>query len=282
MPLAPIVPATILPPLVAARCGPEWATIVATGERELQESVFAFLEHSGPGPAGRPRRIDTHASVVFLGGDRALKIKRAVRLPFLDYSTLESASTACDEELKVNAGNAPELYRRVVAITRADDGGLEIGGSGAPVEWAVEMARFDEEQALDRIAGTRLDRAVSCESLSPMQSCNRTTRRRARTAKPGSPPFPASSTATPQNSVSVHGLDAAAIDQLDVRSHDHVATLQALLEAARRAGVRAALPWRSSSGQYCADERSAAAVRCHRIRSGDRDDGYSLRSRASR
>ena len=127
--------------------------IATDSESQLQSHVLEFLENSSFGPAKGGKRIDTHASVVFLGGDRALKIKRAVRLPFLDYSTLAKRKQACEEELKVNAGNAPELYRRVVAITRADDGGLEIGGSGVPVEWAVEMARFDEEQALDRIAG---------------------------------------------------------------------------------------------------------------------------------
>ena len=126
--------------------------IAADSGSGLQGRVFDFLENSSFGPAKGGKRIDTHASVVFLGSDRALKIKRAVRLPFLDYSTLEKRKHACEEELKVNAGNAPELYRRVVAITRADDGGLEIGGSGTPVEWAVEMARFDEEQTLDRIA----------------------------------------------------------------------------------------------------------------------------------
>jgi aminoglycoside phosphotransferase family enzyme len=42
-----------------------------------------------------------------LGGDRALKIKRAVRIALLDYSTLEKRRCACEEELKVSAGNAP-------------------------------------------------------------------------------------------------------------------------------------------------------------------------------
>ena len=88
-------------------------------------------------------RIDTHASMVFLGENRVLKIKRAVRLPFLDYSTLEKRKAACEEELRVNVVNAPELYRRVVPITCGNDGVLEIGGTGAPIEWAVEMARFD-------------------------------------------------------------------------------------------------------------------------------------------
>jgi len=54
-------------------------------ERDRQDRVLDFLERSGFGPAGRAKRIDTHASVIFLGGERALKIKRAVRLPFLDY-----------------------------------------------------------------------------------------------------------------------------------------------------------------------------------------------------
>src|SRR3954451_7132417 len=131
------------------------ARIAGGAERDLQNSVFEFLEHSGIGPSGRVKRIDTHVSVVFLGNDRALKVKRAVQLPFLDYSTLEKRRHACEEELKANSRNAPELYRRVVAIARGTDGTFEVGGSGVPVEWAVEMARFDDEQTLDRIAETQ-------------------------------------------------------------------------------------------------------------------------------
>ena len=125
-----------------------------------QQRVLDFLDGSSFGAAKGGKRIDTHASMVFLGGDRALKIKRAVRLPFLDYSTLEKRKRACEEELKVNAGNAPELYRRVVAITRNSDGILEIDGTGTPVEWAVEMMRFDEEQSLDRVAASQDSRTI--------------------------------------------------------------------------------------------------------------------------
>src|SRR6185503_7346832 len=70
----------------------------------------------------------------------------------LDYSTLEKRRRACEEELKVNA---PELYRRVVAITRNSDGTFEVDGAGTPVEWAVEMTRFDERQSLDIVAASR-------------------------------------------------------------------------------------------------------------------------------
>ncbi|TKW79625.1 MAG: hypothetical protein DI543_04220, partial [Bradyrhizobium icense] len=112
--------------------------------------MVAFLA-GGAGTGMPAKRIDTHISVVFLAADRVLKIKRAVRLPFLDNSTLEQRKRCCDEELAVNARNAPDIYRRVIAITREADG-LALDGKGPAVEWAVEMARFDERQALDHLA----------------------------------------------------------------------------------------------------------------------------------
>ena len=115
-----------------------------------KESVFAFLTD----PAAHPNvhRIDTHAASVFLEGDRALKIKRAIRFPFLDYSTLEKRKAACDEEIKINRQFAPQIYRRVVPITQGNDGSLVIDGKGTPVEYAVEMSRFDERQTIDHLA----------------------------------------------------------------------------------------------------------------------------------
>jgi uncharacterized protein len=124
------------------RCGAAAVTDAAD-----QEAVLAFL-----GRRGKVKRVDTHISIVFLEGDRALKIKRAVRLPFLDYSTLDKRKHACEEELAVNKRYAPKIYRRVVPITQEGDG-LAIGGNGETVEWAVEMARFDEERTFDHLAG---------------------------------------------------------------------------------------------------------------------------------
>jgi uncharacterized protein len=123
-----------------------------TGESDSQEEVLAFLADPATHGGGKVQRIDTHAASVFLAGDRALKIKRAVRFPFLDYSTLERRQRACEAELAVNAPFAPQIYRGVVAITREGDGKLVVGGSGAPVEWAVEMRRFDENRTLDHLA----------------------------------------------------------------------------------------------------------------------------------
>lgn len=118
-----------------------------------QDEVLAFLAdpQSYGGARVKVRRIDTHAATVFLAGDRVLKIKRAVRFPFLDFSRLDKRRAACEAEVAVNRPYAPEIYRGVVAITRERDGRLAIGGNGTPVEWAVEMRRFDETRTLDHL-----------------------------------------------------------------------------------------------------------------------------------
>ena len=118
----------------------------------MQRQVFAFLADPAAHGGMEVRRIDTHAAVVFLAGDRALKVKRAVRFPFLDYSTLEKRKAACDEEIRINRPAAPQIYHRVVAITQSHDGALRIDGDGVPVEYAVEMTRFDENATLDHLA----------------------------------------------------------------------------------------------------------------------------------
>lgn len=125
-----------------------------------QDDVLSFLADPASHGGHAVRRIDTHAASVFLAGDRALKIKRAVRFPFLDYSTLDKRKAACEAELAVNAPYAPEIYRRVVAIARQADGTLAIGGDGTPVEWAVEMRRFDEQLTFDHLTG-KIDEALA-------------------------------------------------------------------------------------------------------------------------
>src|SRR5579862_7120689 len=122
------------------------------GADDQQDAVLRFLGDPATYGGAKVQRIDTHAASVFLAGDRALKIKRAVRFPFLDFSTLAKRKQACEAELAVNAPYAPEIYRRVIAITREPDGRLAIGGAGEPVEWAVEMRRFDETRTLDHLA----------------------------------------------------------------------------------------------------------------------------------
>jgi uncharacterized protein len=129
-------------------------------DAENQEEVFSFLADPATHGGHKVQRIDTHAASVFLAGDRAIKVKRAVRFPFLDYSTLAKRKQACEAEIAVSAPYAPEIYRGVVAITRDPSGKLAIGGAGTPAEWAVDMRRFDEERTLDCITA-EIDEALA-------------------------------------------------------------------------------------------------------------------------
>jgi uncharacterized protein len=129
---------------------------------DSQQAVFALLADPATHGGAEVRRIDTHAASVFLTGQRALKVKHAVRFPFLDYSTLEKRKAACEAELTVNRAFAPQLYVRIVPITREANGQLTLAGRGEPVEWAVDMRRFDEDATLDRLAERgRIDAALA-------------------------------------------------------------------------------------------------------------------------
>ena len=119
-------------------------------DSRVQERVFAFL--TDPTTHPHVRRIDTHAASVFLEGERALKIKRAIRFPYLDYSTLAKRKAACEQEIAVNRPFAPQIYRRVIPITQDSQGSLSIDGEGTPVEFAIEMTRFDESRTIDHLA----------------------------------------------------------------------------------------------------------------------------------
>ena len=112
-----------------------------------QQEVFAFLSR-GAGV----ERIDTHVSAIFLIGDRAYKVKRAVALSYLDYSTLALRHRFCRAELELGRRMAPKLYLGLRAVTRERSGSLALDGAGEPVEWAVEMRRFDQETLFDRLA----------------------------------------------------------------------------------------------------------------------------------
>ena len=130
------------------------------------EAVAAFLgDPATHGLAEPVKRIDTHAAVVFLAGPLAYKIKRPVRFPFLDFSTLARRASACRREIDVDRPIAPTIYRRVVPITREGDGRLAIGGTGEAIEWAVEMNRFDETGTLDRVVGRAPLPTVFVETL---------------------------------------------------------------------------------------------------------------------
>ena len=121
---------------------------------EDQSSIVAFLGSPAAHGGTAVERIDTHASIVFLAGERAWKLKRAVRYDYLDYSTADQRRAMCEAEVHINRRTAPALYRGVTAVTREKDGSLAIGGAGTPVDWLVEMTRFDQSGLFDRLAET--------------------------------------------------------------------------------------------------------------------------------
>ena len=123
-------------------------------ETNGQAEVIAFLSdpRSYPGKPKRVERFETHGALVFLAGERAWKIKRAVRFPYMDFSTLDKRKTACEREVEINRRLAPEIYLGLTAITLGPDGSLQLDGTGEIVEWAVHMRRFDQEALLSQIA----------------------------------------------------------------------------------------------------------------------------------
>ncbi len=94
--------------------------------------------------------VQTHISWVLLTGAYAYKIKKPVKLHFLDFSTLALRKTACHEELRLNRRLAPELYLNVVPITGSEDAPT-IGGEGAVIDYAVCMRQFPQADQLDRL-----------------------------------------------------------------------------------------------------------------------------------
>ena len=127
-----------------------------------QHEVLAFMSDPRTHGGAAVTRVDTHSAVVFIAGDCVFKIKRAVRYPFLDYSTLARRKAACEAEVAVNRAFAPELYLGAESVNRGAGGRLRLGGDGEAVEWAVVMRRFDERGTLDRVAAAEgIDRDLA-------------------------------------------------------------------------------------------------------------------------
>jgi aminoglycoside phosphotransferase family enzyme/predicted kinase len=105
---------------------------------------------------GRPDVVlrETHSAWVFLAGERAYKVKKPVRMAFLDFSTLERRRAVCHEEVRVNDALAASLDMRVRAIV-ARDGSYVLADSDAAdaVEYAIEMRRFDEDRTMAALVG---------------------------------------------------------------------------------------------------------------------------------
>ncbi|HKJ60733.1 MAG TPA: hypothetical protein VKA94_01880, partial [Hyphomicrobiales bacterium] len=94
------------------------------------------------GAVDQVERMDTHGAIIFLAGDRAYKLKRAVKLAYLDFSSAEKRRIALENELMLNRKTAPEIYRRLVRVLRDASGKLwlsgEAGEGGQTLDWVLE------------------------------------------------------------------------------------------------------------------------------------------------
>ncbi|MGI9410947.1 MAG: AAA family ATPase [Hyphomicrobiaceae bacterium] len=132
-----------------------------------QSAVIAFL--SDPSHHGETvehvERIDTHGAIIFLAGKRAFKLKRAVKLPYMDFSTLEKRAAACRHEVRRNAAAAPGIYVGALPIVVDPSGALTFGGRGKTIDWIVIMNRFAEADVFDNLAS---EGRLSLELMVPL------------------------------------------------------------------------------------------------------------------
>lgn len=126
-----------------------------------QQALIDFLstpQAYGLEAGARIERIDTHAAAVFLVGDRVYKLKRAVKFPFLDFSTCALRRRYCADEVRLNRRTAPDLYLGVAPVRRGE-AGFTLGRTSEPdlatgeaEDWLVVMRRFDQRNLLSSCA----------------------------------------------------------------------------------------------------------------------------------
>lgn len=139
-------PAAALPESPAARPQPE------ARKQGVAALVQALRDPACyPHPVDRVEILETHISYVLLAGQFAYKLKKPVRLPFLDFSTRRLRRRCCREELRLNRRTAPQVYLDVVAIG-GDLRAPRVGLGGPAREHAVRMRRFPQEAIFSRLA----------------------------------------------------------------------------------------------------------------------------------
>lgn len=126
----------------------------SAGVASGQGRVIALLSDRRTHGAGPVERIETHGAVVFLAGSHALKLKKAVRFPYLDFSTPDKRRAALERELELNRRTAPQLYLGLEPVVRDAGGALRLApdGEGEVVDWVLRMRRFDQDALFDRLA----------------------------------------------------------------------------------------------------------------------------------
>lgn len=121
-------------------------------ENQSETEAFLRAEIARLDDCQAVKTVETHISLVFIARTLAWKLKKAVRLPYLNFETADLRLALCERELELNRRTAPELYRRVRKVARASNGLLSLDGQGTLVDAFLEMKRFDQDRLLDRMA----------------------------------------------------------------------------------------------------------------------------------
>jgi len=122
-----------------------------TGNQTKQSELIASLlkPEAYRHPVASLELLETHISWVILTGTYAYKIKKSVKLDFLDFSTLRLRRHFCEEELRLNRRMAPQLYLDVVPIC-GNEKSPQVGGEGRAIEYALKMHQFQQSAQLDK------------------------------------------------------------------------------------------------------------------------------------
>ncbi|MFP3942832.1 MAG: hypothetical protein ACLFWF_03010 [Alphaproteobacteria bacterium] len=104
-----------------------------------------------PRPPERVEVRETHMSWVFLAGDHVYKLKKPVKTPVLDFSTLQAREVNALREVRLNRRLAPGVYYGVVPLTQERAGRLALDGGGRVIDWLVHMRRLPETAMLDHL-----------------------------------------------------------------------------------------------------------------------------------
>ena len=246
---------------------------------DSQEAVFRFLADPKTHGLSEPVvRVDTANAVVFLAGPDAYKVKRAVKFPFMDLSTLDKRRRACEAEIAVNRADAPGVYLAALPITRKRRHARNRGrGRNRRMGHPHAAIRRERDARPRRRARRRLGRRSSTSWRS--RSAAPTPARRCGTRRgPRMPSRPTSSRTTPLSPsgpiFSIAATARKAHRRFAARFRDRAAGPP----QARRGWFHAPLSWRSAPAQHCHARRRADFVRCGRVFGRGRERRRALRS----
>lgn len=95
--------------------------------------------------------IETHLSVVVLTGDAAYKLKKSVRLPFVDQSEAQQRKELCLQEVELNRRfSGASLYLEVLGVApEKDKFRLVPVDSPLAVDYCVKMRQFSQQDQGD-------------------------------------------------------------------------------------------------------------------------------------